>query len=254
MSARTASRGKLASAGDIVFSMEDGTVSIRGRTQEKTDMTSSEDPQRVGVEEIDRYLADGQSVVDVNGEDLGEVKMYSTAAGYLMVTGGAFGEKHLYLPFRVIGGINTGSVYLSETRKKLESEYTQPPQTRLIMETRLVAGPGGNMRPETRQVQVLESSTEGLPVEMNSANVVTLADKLAVGMAVYDVDGARLGDITQYDITRALLVVERGIFKPKVLLIPFSDIDSISLDNLSVYLSMPKDAVVKDHGLPLRSG
>lgn len=217
-------------------------------------MTSSGNPQHVGVEEIDRYLADGQSVVDVNGEDLGEVQMYSTAAGYLMVTGGVFGEKSLYIPFRLIGGIDPGSIYLAETRKKLEAEYHQPPQTRLVMETRLVAGPGGNMRSETRQVQVLESSTTGLPVELNSANVTTLAGKLAVGMAVYDKDGARLGDIMQYDVTRALLVVERGIFKPKVVLIPFSDIDSISLDNLSVYLSMPKDAVIKEHGLSLKSG
>ena len=214
-------------------------------------MTSSEYPQHVGVEEIDRYLADGQSVVDVNGEDLGGVKMYSTAAGYLMVTGGVFGEKSLYIPFRLIGGIDPGNVYLAETRKKLEADYRQPPQSRLIMETRLAPGPGGNMRPKTRQVQVLESSTAGLPVELNSANVTTLADKLAVGMAVYDVDGARLGDITQYDVTRGLLVVERGIFKPKVVLVPFSDIDSISLDNLSVYLSMPKDAVVKEHNVPI---
>lgn len=213
-------------------------------------MTSSENPQQVGVAEIDRYLADGQSVFDVNGEDLGEVKMYSTAAGYPMVTGGAFGEKHLYLPFRLIGGIDTGSIYLSETKKTLEAEYTQPPKTRLVMETRLVAGPGGNLRPKTRQVQVLESSGEGLPVELNSASVDTLAGKLAVGMTVYDVDGLRLGDITQYDTTRGLLVVEKGIFKPTILLIPFSDIQSISLDNLSVYLSLPKDAVVKEHGVP----
>jgi hypothetical protein len=193
MRARTATRGRLAlkikdslvaSAGDIVFSMEDGTVSICGRTQEKTDMTSSENPQHVGVEEIDRYLADGQSVVDVNGEDMGEVKMYSTAAGYLMITGGVFGEKSLYIPFWLIQSIDTGSIYLSETKKKLEAEYTQPPQTHLVMETRLVAGPGGDLRPETRQVQVLESSTEGVPVELNSANVDQRAGSIAIGMAV----------------------------------------------------------------------
>jgi hypothetical protein len=48
------------------------------------------------------------------------------------------------------------------------------------------------------------------------------------------------------------MVVERGIFKPKVVLVPFSDIDSVSLDNLSVYLSMPKDAVVKEHSVPIK--
>jgi ribosomal 30S subunit maturation factor RimM len=227
------------------------TSRIKMRTGE-LDMANSENKQHVHVENMDRYLADGQSVHDLNGEDVGEVKMFSSAAGYLMVTGGAFGEKSLYIPFRLIGNVDPGRVNLTETKKTLEADYTQPPETRLVMETRLIAGPGGKLRPETRQVQVLESSTGDLPVKINSTNVDELASSIAVGMAVYDVDGLRLGDITQYDITRALMVVEKGILKPKVVLIPFSDIDSISLDHLSVYLSMPKDAVVKEHGLPIK--
>jgi hypothetical protein len=106
------------------------------------------------------------------------------------------------------------------------------------------------MSPKTREVQVLQSGYDGAPVELNSANVDDLAGRLALGMAVYDIDGARMGDITQYGTTRGLLVVEKGIFKPTVLLIPFSDIQSISLDNLSVYLSLPKDAVIKEHQVP----
>jgi hypothetical protein len=43
------------------------------------------------------------------------------------------------------------------------------------------------------------------------------------------------------------MVVEKGIFKPTVVVVPFSDIDSFSLDNLSVYLALPKDTVVKQH-------
>jgi ribosomal 30S subunit maturation factor RimM len=70
-----------------------------------------------------------------------------------------------------------------------------------------------------------------------------------VGMAVYDAAGVRLGDITQYDTARSLLVVEKGIFKPTVLFVPFSAIKSIDRDALSVQLSLLRDAVVKEHAM-----
>ncbi len=215
-------------------------------------MSSPENQQQVVVENIDQYLEDGMSVFDVNGERVGNVKTYSAAVGYLLVTGGAFGQKNLYIPFRLIGGIDPHGVFLSATTQMLDAQYTQPPKTSTFVETRLISGPRGGLREETRQVQVLQSGSDATMAELNSANIDELAGRLAVGMAVYDVDGLRMGDITQYDVTRGLLVVEWGIFKPTILLVPFSDIESISLDNLSVYLSMPKDAVVKEHRMPMK--
>ncbi len=202
------------------------------------------------MENIDRYLEDGLPVFDQNGTKVGDVKMYSAAAGYLLVASGAFELQTLYIPFRLIRSIDPRAIFLATTRERLTVEYSQPPQTQTIVETRLVAGPHGGLRPQTREVQVVQSGSYNALAELNSADVNALASRLAVGMAVYDVDGARLGDITQYDTTRGLLVVEQGILKPTILLIPFSDIQSISLDNLSVYLSMPKDAVVKEHRRP----
>lgn len=51
-----------------------------------------------------------------------------------------------------------------------------------------------------------------------------MAERLSVGLAVYDVDGDRLGDITEYDTARSLLVGEMGIFTPTVLPVQFSAI------------------------------
>ncbi|MGO8947986.1 MAG: hypothetical protein ACLQUY_10050 [Ktedonobacterales bacterium] len=201
------------------------------------------------VENIDQYLQDGMPVLDMNGDKVGNVKMYSTAAGYLMVASGAFDLKDLYIPFRLIRNIDPHSIFLSATKDTLTEEYSQPPQTHIIVETRLVPGPRGNMSPQRREVQVLQSGYDGTEATLNSVNLGDLASRLAVGMTVYDVDGARLGDITQCDTQRGLMVVEKGLFKPRILLIPFSDLASFAVDNLSVYLSLPKDAVVKSNAM-----
>jgi hypothetical protein len=105
------------------------------------------------------------------------------------------------------------------------------------------------MTAQTRQVQMVQSGYDGQQAAISSVDTGSLADQLAVGMAVYDVDGVRLGEITQYDTERSLLVVEKGIFKPTVVFVPFSAIKRIDRDALSVYLSLPRDVLVKQHAM-----
>ena len=61
--------------------------------------------------------------------------------------------------------------------------------------------------------------------------------------------GVRLGEITQYDTPRGLMVVESGIFKPRVLFVPFGAIQSADRESLTVYLTLPKDVIVKEHAM-----
>ncbi len=205
-------------------------------------------PQIV-VENIDQFLEDGMAVYDLNGERVGDVKMYSTAAGYLMVGSGAFDQKNLYIPFRLIRSIDPHDVFLTAAKDTLAAQYTQPPAVNTVVENRLVPGPHGAMTQQTREVQMVQSGYDSLPAAVGSVDVKSIADRLAVGMAVYDAQGARLGDITQYDTPRSLLVVEKGIFKPRVLFVPFSAIKTIDRDTLSVYLSLPQDVVLKQHAM-----
>jgi hypothetical protein len=214
-------------------------------------MTSSTNPisQQPVVENIDQYLEEGMPVYDLNGQHVGTVQMYSTAAGYLMVDYGDFDQKNLYLPFRLIRTIDPDEIYLTVPKDTLAAQYTQPPTIHTVIETRAVAGPGGQMMSQTRQVQMVQSGYDGTQAAISSVDAGSLAGQLAVGMAVYDVDGARLGDITQYDTERSLMVVEKGIFKPTVLFVPFSAIKSIDRDNLSVHLTLPRDVIVKQHAM-----
>jgi hypothetical protein len=210
------------------------------------DETSQQaDQQQAIAVDIDEYLRDGMSVLDVNGKPVGSVRMYSTAVGYLMVSTGTVEQTYLYIPFRLIRTIDPHEIVLSAAKEALAGQYTQPPKIDVVMETRMVPGPNGTMIPQARQVQMLQSGYDATPAELESINADDTAKRLAVGMVVYDVDGERLGNITQYDIDHGLMVVQKGIFKPTVVVVPVSDIDNFSVDNLSVYLALPKDLVVK---------
>jgi hypothetical protein len=205
-------------------------------------------PQIV-IESIDQYLEDGMSVYDENGEKVGNVKMYSSTAGYLMVGTGAFEHEDLYIPFRLIRNIDPQEIFLSAPADMLASQYRQAPQVHTIVETRMISGPDGSTTPQTREVQTVESGYEGGSVELNAVDIGNVTDRLAVGMVVYDSASKRLGDIAQYDTARGLMVVEKGIFNPRDLLVPFSAIKEIHPGVFTVYLSMPEDALLKQDSM-----
>ncbi|HET8908229.1 MAG TPA: PRC-barrel domain-containing protein [Ktedonobacterales bacterium] len=201
------------------------------------------------IEDIDQYLVDGLPVFDAAGERVGTVKMYSTAAGYLMVSGGPLGRENLYIPFRLIRSIDPREIYLTAYKDTLKAQYTQPPAITSVSETRMVPGPLGTLTPQTVHVQMVQSGYDAQQAALSSVDVGSIVQQLALGMAVYDIEGTHVGDITQYDVPRSLLVVEQGIFRPRVLFVPFSAIQSVDRDVLSVYLNLPKDALVKQHAM-----
>jgi hypothetical protein len=92
----------------------------------------------------------------------------------------------------------------------------------------------------------VQSGYDSTLKEVGSVELGDIAERLSVGLVVYDSDGVRLGDITQYDVRRRLLVVERGIFKPTVIVVPFSAISRIDRDKLSIYLVLPKADLLKE--------
>jgi hypothetical protein len=211
-------------------------------------MSSSMNQQTV-VERIDLYLTDDMPVYDSNSEEIGHVKMFSTVAGYLIVGHGPFEKDNLYIPFRLIQSIDPRELYLSEPKQTIVAGYTTPPQISTLTEQRLVRTTEGGLKSESRHVQMVQSGYNGLPARINSVDIADIAHRLAVGMAVYDASGDRLGDVSQYDTVRSLFSVESGISKPHVLFVPFSAIESIDGDAFTVRLSLPRDVIVKEHSM-----
>src|SRR5215469_9181881 len=85
-------------------------------------------PGRTVVESIDTYLKEGMPVFDENGKKVGDVRMYSSGAGYLMVYAEALHHQMLYIPFRLIRTIDERELTLSVPRDTLDAQYTQPPK------------------------------------------------------------------------------------------------------------------------------
>jgi hypothetical protein len=141
---------------------------------------SSSNTQQTLVENNDLNLADGMPVYDSNGDNVGDVTMYSTTAGYLMVGHGAIDQKDLYIPFRLIRSIDPHDHFLTESKETLLANYTQPPKNSALSEQRLVVGPGGALRSQQRDVQMVPSGYDGLPETTNSVDVQDVTDRLAV--------------------------------------------------------------------------
>jgi ribosomal 30S subunit maturation factor RimM len=204
--------------------------------------------QQTVVERIDLYLTDDMPVYDSNSEQVGHVKMFSASAGYLVVGHGSFEKDNLYIPFRLIQNIDPREIFLSEPKQRLLASHATPPKISTLTEHRLVRNPDGGLTSESRQAQVVQSGYDGLPARIYSVDAADTAHRLAVGMAVYDASGARLGDITQYD-ARSLFSVESRIFKPQVLFVPFSAIQNIDGEAFTVHLSLPRDVIVKERSM-----
>jgi ribosomal 30S subunit maturation factor RimM len=205
--------------------------------------------QQTGLERIDLYLTDDMPIYDSNSEQIGHVKMFSTVAGYLIVGHGPVEKDNLYIPFRLIQNIDPREIFLSEPKQTLLAGYATPPKISTLTEHRLVRTPDRGLKTESRQAQIVQSGYDGLPARINSVDTDSIAHRLAVGMAVYDASGARLGDVTQYDAARSLFAVESRIFKPQVLFVPFSAIQSIDGEAFTVHLALPRDVIVKSHSM-----
>lgn len=136
---------------------------------------------------------------------------------------------------------------LSEPKDELVTKYTEPPTVHTFVENQHT--PGLQQRdtlPPADEVRAVTSGYDSMPTVVDSIELSNIAERLSVGLAVYDVDGVLLGDITQCDTECCLLMVEKGIFKPTVLIVPFSAIRSIDRDARSAILTLPRATLVQD--------
>jgi hypothetical protein len=71
--------------------------------------------------------------------------------------------------------------------------------------------------------------------------VESFGSQIANGMAVYDVDGNKIGAVLQVDLTNGWFQSEKGVFFPRDRYIPFSAIDRVGPSG--IYLTVTKDYV-----------
>jgi hypothetical protein len=178
----------------------------------------------------------GLPVLDLNGQYVGDVKEYSGVAGYLQVGPGALGQRQLYLPFRLIKEVRAHQIHLLEPREALEARYSGPPTISKVVENQPALGGATAQSAGAREVQRMQNGYDGSMTEISSVALHSIGDRLSVGLTVYDVDGVSLGEISECDANRLLVIVESGLSTPTYYVVPFNAIGSINRDTQSVHL------------------
>jgi hypothetical protein len=78
--------------------------------------------------------------------------------------------------------------------------------------------------------------------------IVENASQVAIGMEVYDANGAKIGTVQQCDLTNGWFQTEKGIFFPQDRYIPFNVIDRIGPSG--IYLTVTKDYIKDMYNQP----
>jgi sporulation protein YlmC with PRC-barrel domain len=185
-------------------------------------------------------IENGLPVYDLNGERVGDVKEYSAVAGYLQVNAGFPGQRALYLPFRLIADIRAQEIHLLEPRDTLAAQYSKPPAILKVVENCAASADSTSQRPGAREVQRMQNGYDGSLTEISAVELSSITERLSVGLTVYDVDGVRLGEISECDANRGLVVIESGLFAPTSEAVPFSAISSVNRDTQSVRLTVQR--------------
>jgi ribosomal 30S subunit maturation factor RimM len=189
---------------------------------------------------ITEFVHTDMPVYDRNEEKIGTVKQYHADAGYLLVEKRMPVHKDLYIPFQIIRTIDPKEIFLKQPKDAVEREYTQPPTLTVEKE---------QFGERVKETSVVKSGFDDRPIVVNRVDVQEIVRHIKPGMAVYDVMGERIGKVTQYDSTHAVMTVEHGVFSPTVLFIPFSLVQQIySFDDQQLTLTVPKDILQKDMG------
>jgi sporulation protein YlmC with PRC-barrel domain len=194
-------------------------------------------------------LENGLPVYDLNGERVGDVKEYNAVAGYLQVSAGVFGQQELYLPIRLLADIWAREIHLVAPQDALAAQYRQPPAIVTLVENHGDPGATTSRMSGAREVQLIANGYDGAMTEISAVELSSVAERLSVGLTVYDVDGVRIGEISEYDANRRVLVIESGIMTPKYRVAPFSAIGAINRHAQAVHLTVREVTLHKTHGL-----
>jgi hypothetical protein len=203
--------------------------------------------RQVVVVPLDEFMEEGLPVFDVGGERLGRVDRYSLTAGYLKVKRDPLLlPQDLYVPFHLIKTIGPRELFLKVPRETLLAHYTLPPVITTVAERVERPDPGGAPSAHVREQRWVRSGYDGTETLLDTIDLTDTAERLAVGMAVYDADGERVGELTQCDSAQAVMVVERRL-KPRTFFMPFSVIGEVDVTDMFVSLLIPKAALERDY-------
>ena len=218
-------------------------------------------------ERIAGLIAVDQRVYDVNGDEIGTVAAYDTAAGWLKVERGLVKRTAFYIPFSAIADINTPfgaiadinqwQIVLALSSETLQRDFTTPPPRTTVI-TQVVDSVSA--AEETTAMTSEPSGYDGTPLVTACTDVETLQARIAAGMhayaatgdtlRVYTVDGKRVGSLTRYDARSGWMLVEHGILARHDLYVPITVVGNVNLDAGELYLAVTRNDLQRIDGTP----
>jgi hypothetical protein len=171
----------------------------------------------------------------VESKKVGTVDDYDRATGYLTVRSSSFSDQDLSIPFSAITHIDPREVFVSKFRDELHREYSNRPPRSTVVEETIDLDTGED---DSRAITSEPSGYDGTPVVVDRANIGQLAHHIAPGFQVYTAELEDIGTVKQYDRETGQILVERGLFTKRTMVVPVALVDLVDRNERNVYLAV----------------
>lgn len=171
-------------------------------------------------EDVGRAVKVGLTVFDSDGSKVGFVDETDKTHGWMVVRTGAFDQKKLWVPYRLVKSVDERELFVSMLTGGLEAQFSKPPVRRT--------------RVEQRDGKTIATTTEASgfdeePVSVSEVDLDVIKRLLAAGQRVWTSDDVEVGAISDFDQDGRYVVLKTGhLASQHSLLVPialFVDVD-----------------------------
>lgn len=202
------------------------------------------DDQHTLAVPIVQFLTEGMPVFDRGGKKVGHVRAYNVAAGYMVVEGGALRQREYYIPLTDVLTIDPREIYLGISEEQLAKDDAAPPKVTAVRE-QLDESDGGPSAAVWHEV--LSGYGEGT-VTVDPVDIGKVASELRIGMTVLDVLDAYVGEITQVDASRAVMVIKHTYAGPPAMVISYDAVATVNGNEEVVKLLRSRESLLEENG------
>ncbi len=183
-------------------------------------------------EDVGRAVKVGLTVFDCDGSRIGYVDETDKTHGWMVVRTGAFDQKKLWVPYRLVRSVDDREIFLTMLKGAVGAEFKTPP----ARNTRVAEKEGRTVATTTEP-----SGFNREPVVTSEVDLGHIRNRLAVGQQVWTSDDAALGKIKDFDREGRYIVLEaRHLSIKHDLLVPISLIADVDREAAEATLAVSK--------------
>ncbi len=183
-------------------------------------------------EDVGRAVKVGLTVFDGDGSKIGYVDETDKSHGWMVVRTGAFEQKRLWVPYRLVRSVDEREIFLTMLKGAVEAEFKSPPPR----STRVAEKEGRTVATTTEP-----SGFDREPVVTSEVDLGHIKERLAVGQQVWTSDDVAVGRIEDFDSEGRYIVMEAGHLSTKRdLLLPISLVADVDREAAEATLAVSK--------------